>query len=487
MDNANKIENTQSEKDTHKSVQLFLGDELKPLEKKDVSAYDLVSEYEKTKKNRDKSVILWIVACFVVVFLLTYGLIFFIKTINNKIAVNINTFNDLNLRALLDSVGRTESLYTTATKKKSDLVAERESDIIQAQQKRDNDLFTLQSVAKVYSKKLYESKKESILSEYKSTVKEIEKSYSPLIAAAEEEIKHYEVQLSSYEKENLEQIKKENKLLDSQQQLNELEKKNLIAKYEAQISDLKLQMGAQQRLAMENQRAAVEEVRRIYQAKIDLLDPDARNQSEVQDSIILNTGIEKSEDNPSNFEFNETFDSSFYTKGFSSISNNFSDSIKKSSEYLQNLNTIASRFSSIPLENTIKHYVPAMQRLAYQITSVMAEGEQGMQKELDSLNGYISVLNNYLESLCVSKNEICNGIVVDCSNKLDIKLFMTKSSDSYFAKKSFVDGQIRDGKKVIADVTIRKDGEYYSAAPKDPAKVQGFMNGQKIYIIVDNK
>ena len=301
--------------------------ELKPLEKKDVSAYDLVSEYEKTKKNRDKSVILWIVACFVVVFLLTYGLIFFIKTINNKIAVNINTFNDLNLRALLDSVGRTESLYTAATKKKSDLVAERESDIIQAQQKRDNDLFTLQSVAKVYSKKLYESKKESILSEYKSTVKEIEKSYSPLIAAAEEEIKHYEVQLSSYEKENLDQIKKENKLLDSQQQLNELEKKNLIAKYEAQISDLKLQMGAQQRLAMENQRAAVEEVRRIYQAKIDLLDPDARNQSEVQDSIILNTGIEKSEDNPSNFEFNETFDSSLYTKGFSSISNNFSDSI----------------------------------------------------------------------------------------------------------------------------------------------------------------
>ena len=73
MDNANKIENTQSEKDTHKSVQLFLGDELKPLEKKDVSAYDLVSEYEKTKKNRDKSVILWIVACFVVVFCLLMG------------------------------------------------------------------------------------------------------------------------------------------------------------------------------------------------------------------------------------------------------------------------------------------------------------------------------------------------------------------------------------------------------------------------------
>ena len=151
MDNDNKINELQ-EAQTHKEVQLFLKDELKNLSYSKAAQYNLEEEYARTKQHKNRSVVIILCVCAVVVSLLVVGLTLFITSQNRKIKVNIDTFNDLNLRALLNSAGRTESLYASALQAKEMLVSQRDDELNAADQKRENDLYVLRTVSKVSSK-----------------------------------------------------------------------------------------------------------------------------------------------------------------------------------------------------------------------------------------------------------------------------------------------------------------------------------------------
>ena len=151
MDNDNKINELQ-EAQTHKEVQLFLKDELKNLSYSKAAQYNLEEEYARTKQHKNRSVVIILCVCAVVVSFLVVGLTLFITSQNRKIKVNIDTFNDLNLRALLNSAGRTESLYASALQAKEMLVSQRDDELNAADQKRENDLYVLRTVSKVSSK-----------------------------------------------------------------------------------------------------------------------------------------------------------------------------------------------------------------------------------------------------------------------------------------------------------------------------------------------
>ena len=147
MDNDNKINELQ-EAQTHKEVQLFLKDELKNLSYSKAAQYNLEEEYARTKQHKNRSVVIILCVCAVVVSLLVVGLTLFITSQNRKIKVNIDTFNDLNLRALLNSAGRTESLYASALQAKEMLVSQRDDELNAADQKRENDLYVLRQFQK---------------------------------------------------------------------------------------------------------------------------------------------------------------------------------------------------------------------------------------------------------------------------------------------------------------------------------------------------
>ena len=163
MDYDNKVngleenqENLDSQKNqetqTHREVQLFLKDELKKLRFAKAEQYNLEEEYAKTKKNKDKSVGIILAVSSIIVCLLVVALTTFITSQNHKIAVNIDTFNDLNLRALLNSAGRTESLYANALQSKEILLAKMEDELASAKRKMENDLYVLKSVENVSSR-----------------------------------------------------------------------------------------------------------------------------------------------------------------------------------------------------------------------------------------------------------------------------------------------------------------------------------------------
>ena len=494
MDNDNKI-NSFSEEQTHKEVQLFLHDELQKLSFSKAAQYNLEQEYALTKNNKNRSVVIILAVCALVVVLLVMGLGFFITSQNKKIKVNIETFNDLNLKSLLNSAGRTEALYASAVQSRDFLAAQRDDELNAADQKRENDLYVLQSVSKVSNKNSIKKRTTEIQSEYAKTVKDIKEKYDSKIADAEKLVQSYKEQLSGFDSEKLSAAQASESVLDSQKLLNDIQMETMEKRYQARIDELKAQMAVQQREAVKQQREAVENVRKTYQAKIDLLDPDARSESKVQDEIILETGIPKTAVRTSEIEFHEHFDASKYTAGFKSPLQIFTSSVKNASVSLDELNTIANRFSTIPLENTIRHYVPAMQRLAYSITTNMAEAQQQMQGEIDGLNEKIAQKDTKLaefekifETICASDPQNpAQACVTDASDKNALKLFVTKQGKAFFtAENPVVNAQLRDKKRVLCDLVVTKSGENYTAAPAKTAKNVNpalLETGAKIYFL----
>ena len=495
MDNEHKIAERQSL--THKEVQYFLKDELKPLEYSKKSSYNLTEEYEKTGKNKNKGVTYILLGTFIGVLLLTGALALFIASGNRKIKININTFGDLNLQSLLNTAGRVQSKYQTALNEKEELMAMRDNELAEARQKRENELFTLSSVSRVASEASLKARREKIQNDYETVVAEIQKKYKEKIDRANEEINALNDQFASYEGEQLTQAREQEAVLDSQKQLNDLQLKSVEKRYQTQITDLKAKMASQQKRAVEQQRAAVEEVRKTYQAKIDLLDPDARAQSSTQDKIILDTGIPKWAKSTSAIEFKERFDGSRYTDGFAAPSENFKNSIENAEKTFDDLNTIANRFYTIPLENTIRHYVPAIQRLAYQLAEEMADGQKAMQGELDTLNKNLEEKNRELSDYGVFFEAICNedksnpsqGAVISAANRRKISLYMTSAGKAVFGEQTSLPAQIRSGRKVICEATLVKEGALFYAVPLDSKKADSIENGQKVYIVTpkDNK
>ena len=253
MDNDNKINELQ-EAQTHKEVQLFLKDELKNLSYSKAAQYNLEEEYARTKQHKNRSVVIILCVCAVVVSLLVVGLTLFITSQNRKIKVNIDTFNDLNLRALLNSAGRTESLYASALQAKEMLVSQRDDELNAADQKRENDLYVLRTVSKVSSKDAIARKTLQIQEEYKKSIKSIREKYEPEIQAADAKIAEIKEKLSGYDSEKLSAAQADEAVLDSQKQLNDIQIRNLEKKYQNRISELKTQMILQQREAVKQQR-----------------------------------------------------------------------------------------------------------------------------------------------------------------------------------------------------------------------------------------
>ena len=177
MDNDDKID----ENSVHKNVLMFLGDELRPLEEEKVSSYNLVAEYEKNRANKNHKVWLLLALCFLGVGLAAFTTSLIIYNSDKKIEINIDTFDDLNLRTLLSSLGRTQALFESASKKKASLIASMEADINELEQKKKNDLFTLKSVEGLTSKISMRRRLEALENDYNKGLKSLHEKYDELI------------------------------------------------------------------------------------------------------------------------------------------------------------------------------------------------------------------------------------------------------------------------------------------------------------------
>ena len=468
MDNDDKIEQA-----THKGVQLFLADVLKPLEKSAGTSYDLTAEYAKTRKNHNRPVWYLLAICFAVVVLATVAVTAYVSHSNHQISITIDTFDDLNLKGLLSSVGRTQSLLENAQRQKKALENARDTELLQAEATRDNALFTLESVASVTSKKTLNRRRQEIASAYEAEVDRIHKFYDSEIEAAETEMELHRSQLESYDNTKLSQAKENEAALDSQKQLHDLEMANLTSRYEKMVSDLHEKMDAQQKEAARAQREAVENVRAQYQTRIDELDPLVKDKrgNEVVESALA----ERADFSAADYSFGVN----------SATSASYLDSLKDVEANYAELDYIYKIVRGLPQENNIPKYVDSMQKLAVEIGRKMADCAYGLQKNVDSLSAQMEVQKSYYESFIADHQ--AQGLVLDVTYSTMLPVYIAKVSAPLFEEEESLPAQILEGKRVIAEVLIQKQEKGFFALPKDGKNLSNVHTFQVIRLLPPSK
>ena len=185
MDNDIKITTNEQR---HKDVLLFLQEELEPLKlRNSASSYNLEKEYEKTKKNKSFYVPVLLIGSLLVVVLLSLIMTITIEKADKDIRVNVEEFDDVNLKNLIDTVARTQDQYENAVKNKVQIERQMNSELNTALDKREGDIVTVQSL-NLRNKKDEAARIEAIKKTYDDTVKQIRASYAEQLDAADSEI-----------------------------------------------------------------------------------------------------------------------------------------------------------------------------------------------------------------------------------------------------------------------------------------------------------
>ncbi len=402
MDNADEIT-------IHNEVRLFLGDELKDFEKAKPQLYDFEAEYAQTRKNKNTLVWILLVSCFVLVGIVAFSVTRYVSYSNKNITIDIDSFDDLNIRTLLNNVGRAENQLSNARKNLASLISERDENLKIAEERKENDLFTLKSVEQISSADSIREQKKKIAESFDETVKTIHEKYDERIKEAEAELKNLEKRISAFDSGKVAQAQQSEGALDSQKLLHDLEMKSQAGQYERTIELLRAQLSEQRKQSAEEMRQAIENVRRTFQAKIDLLDPVVRDNR--GEDIKVHATFERT--TPiSVLELSEKLSST-------QTSEQFASTYEQIREKFSDFNYVADIVSTVPQEHSIPSYVNSMKWLTYEISEEMAGNVEILQKRLDKFS-------SFLEILVLEKN--ADGIVLSKNETGEIFIFVSKNA-----------------------------------------------------------
>ncbi|HQL04550.1 MAG TPA: hypothetical protein PLU33_05380 [Treponemataceae bacterium] len=346
MDHDNKVKIQKPE------VKLFLPENLYPITKSSPQIYDLEDEYAKTRKNKSFFIPLLMAGLCLFVGLLTFGVTKYIDYKNKQITVGIDVFDDLNLMKLLDMVSRTEDSLKAARSEKSRLEIYRDTALSDLEAKRDADIYALESMPIRASDK--SARTETILSEFEANKNALVSEYSIQIAAVDQQISDISKQLESLDSTRVQQAQEQQAAIDSQRQMFELEKKQIIENYEKIIVDIQQKQSEQQKAIIASQLSNLDTLSGDFREFLLYLDPvieDERGQS------IL--------DEAASYEQEEVFSAAVYQDA--SAGEDINELLSQVEDAYSSLDYITNIVLSVPQQNTIPLYVSAMKRIAYLI------------------------------------------------------------------------------------------------------------------------
>ena len=450
MDNDIKIKKELSQ--THKDVMLFLNDELSLLQKENaISSYNLDEEYAKTKKNKSLFSFFILTGCLIVVLLVSWGLKKNIDTKNENITINLEEFDNLNLKGLLDSVFKVQGNYDNAIKEKSRIVSQKELELQDAQTKLDNELFLIDSL-KLSSKKEIARRKTQAEDEYKKNVEEINLKYDEQIAAIEAEANEYKLQLAEYDTAKIESAKEQEKLLNSERQVQELERKKLIKEYEDRLSAVNADFTEYKETSNRRMKNSVTEVAKKYQAEIDALDPVIKNTE--ADKLI---SVYKNDTNALKFD-----SQNYLTQDL--VSDELAASaLEKGQEIYNKYELLNNVIASIPQKHSIPSYVAASKYYVNELSKGFADSTVQMYNEKveiiqDFTNQVINLEKQVETEKQLNKNQetTYKGIIENflLLNKWNAIVISAKSKDSIdvYVRSDAVESLFVDN-KVEAEIT----------------------------------
>ncbi len=509
MGNDNKIKSRKNEQlsVTEKELLLFLREELEPLKKiKKVNTYNLETEYAKTKKNVLWSVWIMLGATFVVAGLFTFFLIRELSAKDKKITVNLESFEDLSLKNLFNSLSRTQELYETAAKQHAEYTGALEAKLNQAKLTMDSDLDLLKRTR--LSRQSINERSSKIKANYDAAVKAAHEQYDAKIAAAETEMKQYESQLKTYDSENVARAQEWEKKMDSERQVQELERRRLVENYESQLSVLRTELSETRQKDLDDRREATAELSSKYEAEIAELDPllsdkaasdifayvrngyltpeeaaavKARREAAAKEGSAegasASAAAQSEGQDVKNPESYSQFNAASVISSYPALTESFARTLNSVQTKYDGYTYLSGISSGIPYRNTLKSVVRTEKALANDIASQLADSaakeisslaskNKTLSQKLSSAEAQRSVLTDLLNSGNLDPK--ADGYIISADNPSAIEVFMKDSVKPGIK----TDGSTRvtvfdENKKRITTGALRFNAIGYYFSPDD--------------------
>lgn len=385
MGNDNKINLTNDQR--HKEVLLFLNDELNRLQTSNsADSYDLEKEYAKTRKNKSLFSTLILLISIALVLVSAWGITAYINSKNEEITVNLSEFEGLNVKNLLDSVSKVQTNYDNAMKNKMNIVSDRDLALRKAEEKRDSEMFLIDSL-NLGNKKEIEERQAAVLEEYENSIALVNQVYEPQLAMADAELAEYKKQLDEYDTAKLEAARQQEQALDSERRLHRLEMEKVAKTYESRIADLQASYEKERKDNSDQIRRQVSEVSQKYLKEIDILDPDLTNSPSQG---IVNTV---------NAATYEAFNSEKFMEENGITDESVVISLTSFQQDYNRYTNVTAPFITIPYKKSLSNYVIAARNLVDKMGGTYENTILKFNNEKKELKDQISSLNNQMAQL----------------------------------------------------------------------------------------
>ncbi len=359
MDNGNKIRINRPE------VKLFLHNDLLPSNIEAPTKYNLTEEYAKTRSKKVSFAATVLVLCIIIVAALMFGLVSFLQERNDTLEVDIEVFNDLNLKNLLDVVSRTQASLDNASQQKNQLELELSTKLAQAKLKRDSETQLLNSLNLDDLEKINE--RNAINREYENSVASLNAEYQPQIAVLEGQMEDYTAQLASFDSTNVELAQEQEAAINSQRQAFELEKQALIENYDTLVADLVAELEALQAQQLETQAQALSVLSSQHEEELNVFDPVFYDEK-------ANSVVRAYLSSPGRAEENVEVESySFSSRNYSlplkddATRTSFETMLLDINNEYADFNYVADIASTVPWANSLNEYIDALANMANKI------------------------------------------------------------------------------------------------------------------------
>jgi phage host-nuclease inhibitor protein Gam len=450
-----------------RDISIFLGDQKKKLRAGGEKPYDLISEFQKTKKNRSPVVPLTLAVIVLVVGLGSWGITRIIDQRTKQITVDIKNFEDLNLRDLLDSAKRYNDDLDRVARELSVLQADMQNEIASVENKRksDTDLLVAMNLAPTER----DARQKTIDGEAKQATAAIQKRYASKIEAKRQEIAALQEKLAAYDTKSMDQAKKQQEALDNQQKIYEMEKQKLNDFYTARIASLEKSITQEKANSNKRLQDALDQLTKKHQQ--DLADLTARYNPTWAADDGINGPIASYGNPPPPSSY------PLVIKSLPPYSPVDRQTVQRALGVANDIHSLVSKLQSVPYINSIPPTLgaidSALSLFGAQYLSLLQASSDGiasreekigqlrtnisnLQDQIAGLRGRLSdfsgALTAYVRSINVS------GIVIDGKNANRILLFMDPQyvDDSLPGRKAWI---FRNENESVAEIQISRDGD----------------------------
>ncbi len=369
--------------DRSSEVELFLQDFLESIKSETPQLYNLETEYTKTKKNKSWFVIVLMTAVILVVSVAVFAIAAVITRDNRNVSGGIETFEDLNLKSLLDMTSRIQASFDAALSEKVYLEQKYQSELDALALKFESDMHFLDA-SNIDGVSLV-SRQQELKSLYAAEANAVKAEFEPLIAKQDVLLKELQEQLASFDSQRIQEAQTHQDAINSQRRIFDIERKQMQAQYEAVIADLHQKLDETQRQIFASQMENIDTLSEAYKQELGLLDPviaDERGKAVLEE--VKSYGA-------ADIPFGTPVPSGENTGVDPDVVAGLRDGYEK-------LDYISQFVLSVPWKNSLSAYTAAMRDIAY-LTGFYAEqlvrdsaGYSARQDELHRAEtaGYVS-------------------------------------------------------------------------------------------------